>query len=249
MYAGKTLLDYTNLFSTNDYKKNYKIIYKYLKDKYVKSRVWIKKKDETRSYLLEEIKHDLLSEKNKKAFKYWNYVEHLFRLASTVIGCVSILVFASLVCVPVGITSSPVGIKICAITAGIKKHKSIIKKNKKKHVKIVLLGKTKLNIMEVLISKSLIDSYTSHDEFASVNNGLRECNEMKEEVKNFSVIFYINMFDISRETYEKNCIETIVDNNEILRLNKKHIEEGLDDKNLREITIKYHSDQKNIDMN
>ena len=70
MYTGKTLLDYTNLFSTNDYKKNYKIIYKYLKDKYVKSRVWIKKKDETRSYLLEEIKHDLLSEKNKKAFKY-----------------------------------------------------------------------------------------------------------------------------------------------------------------------------------
>ena len=70
MYAGKTLLDYTNLFFTNDYKKNYKIRYKYLKDKYVKSRVWIKKKDETRSYLLEEIKHDLLSEKNKKAFKY-----------------------------------------------------------------------------------------------------------------------------------------------------------------------------------
>ena len=70
MYAGKTLLDYTNLFFTNDYKKNYKIINKYLKDKYVKSRVWIKKKDETRSYLLEEIKHDLLSEKNKKAFKY-----------------------------------------------------------------------------------------------------------------------------------------------------------------------------------
>ena len=71
MLAGKTLLDYTNLFSPNDYKKNDKIIYKYLKDEYVKSRVWIKKIDETRSYLLEEIKHyDLLSEKNKKACKY-----------------------------------------------------------------------------------------------------------------------------------------------------------------------------------
>ena len=34
MLAGKTLLDYTNLFSTNDYKKNGKIIYKYFKDKY-----------------------------------------------------------------------------------------------------------------------------------------------------------------------------------------------------------------------
>ena len=34
MLAGKTLLDYTNLFSPNDYKRNDKIIYKYFKDKY-----------------------------------------------------------------------------------------------------------------------------------------------------------------------------------------------------------------------
>ena len=32
--AGKTLLDYTNLFSPSDYKNNDKIIYKYFKDKY-----------------------------------------------------------------------------------------------------------------------------------------------------------------------------------------------------------------------
>ena len=39
MPAGRNLLDYTNLFSPNDYKTSDKIIYKYLKDKYVKSRV------------------------------------------------------------------------------------------------------------------------------------------------------------------------------------------------------------------
>ena len=39
MLAGKTLLDYTNLSSPNDYKKNGKITYKYFKDKYVKSGV------------------------------------------------------------------------------------------------------------------------------------------------------------------------------------------------------------------
>ena len=33
MLAGKTLLDYTNLFSPNNYKKNEKIIYKFFKDK------------------------------------------------------------------------------------------------------------------------------------------------------------------------------------------------------------------------
>ena len=67
--------------------------------------------------------------------------------------------------------SSAVGIKICAITAGIKKYKSIIKKKKKKHDKIALLGKNKLNTIEVLISKALINSYISH-EFVSVNNDL-----------------------------------------------------------------------------
>ena len=72
-------------------------------------------------------------------------------LVSTVTGCVSISAFLSLVCVPMGIASSAVGIKICAVTAGIKNYKSIIKKNKKKHDKIVLLGKTKLDAIEVLI--------------------------------------------------------------------------------------------------
>ena len=125
-----------------------------------------------------------MSEKYKKTCKYLNYVEHLLILASTIVGYVSISAFASLVDIPVGITSSAVGINICAITAGIKKHKSVIKKKKKKHNKIVLLGKDKLNTIEVLISKSLIDSYISHNEFASVNNALREYKETKKEIKN-----------------------------------------------------------------
>ena len=71
--------------------------------------------------------------------KYLVYVEHLLILVSAVTVCVSI---SSLVYVPVGITSSAVVLKICAITAGIKKYKTIIKK-KKMHDKIVLLGKVK----------------------------------------------------------------------------------------------------------
>ena len=51
-------------------------------------------------------------------------------------------------------------------------------------MKMVLLGKDKLDTIEVLFYKSLIDSYISHDEFESVNNVLREYNEMKEEIKN-----------------------------------------------------------------
>ena len=52
-----------------------------------------------------------MSEKYKKTWKYFNYVENMLILASTVTGCASVFAFASLVCVPVGITSSAVGIK------------------------------------------------------------------------------------------------------------------------------------------
>ena len=52
------------------------------------------------------------------------------------------------------------------------------------HDRIVLLAKTELNTIKVLISKAVINSYINHDEFVSVNNMLREYNEMKEEIKN-----------------------------------------------------------------
>ena len=108
MLAGKTLLDYTNLFSQNNYKKNNKIEHKCFNDNYVKSRVE-DKTNERRIYLLEEINHnDLMSVKYKQTCKYLNYVEHLLISASTITGCVTISTFASLVCVPVGITSSSV---------------------------------------------------------------------------------------------------------------------------------------------
>ena len=56
MIAGKTLLDYRNLFSLNDYKRNGKIIYKYFKDKYGKYGIQTEKIDETRNYFLKESK-------------------------------------------------------------------------------------------------------------------------------------------------------------------------------------------------
>ena len=40
MAAGKTLLDYTSLFSANDHQKYDKIRYKYFKDKYDKKNIY-----------------------------------------------------------------------------------------------------------------------------------------------------------------------------------------------------------------
>ena len=77
----------------------------------------------------------------------------------------------------------------------------------------MLLGKAKLNAIEPLIYKTLIDSYMSHDKFVG------------------------NMINISRKACERNGVETIVDSDGVLRLNQKHIE-GLDHKELRLNTVK-----------
>ena len=108
----------------------------------------------------------------------------MFILSSAITACVSISVFVSIVCVPVGIPTSAVGVKISAITVEIQKYKSIKKKKKKKHDKIVVLQKDKFNTFEVLISKALINSYISHDKFVPANNVLREYYKVKKEIKN-----------------------------------------------------------------
>ena len=56
----------------------------------------LRKVDETRIYLLDEIKrNDLLCEKYKKTCNYLNYAEHSLILVSTVTYCVSVSAFAS----------------------------------------------------------------------------------------------------------------------------------------------------------
>ena len=113
--------------------------------------------NETRYYLIEEInQNELMNRKHKKICTSINYTEHFLILASTITGCVSTSAFASLIGIPIGITSSAIGLKICAITAGIKKYLrkriSVIKKKKKKHDKIVLLAKSKLNSIVAFLS-------------------------------------------------------------------------------------------------
>ena len=146
---------------------------------------------EIRRYLIEEInRNELMSKKHKKVFRVLNYIEHFLIAISTIAGCVSISAFASLVGIPIGITSSAIGLKIWVITTVIcviiKKYKSIIKKKRKRHDKKVLLVKSKLHSIEVLVSKALIDANISHDEFVLINNVPMEFYDMKGEIKSYN---------------------------------------------------------------
>ena len=94
----------------------------------------------------------LMSREHKRVCTILDYIESFLILVSTITECISISAFAYLLGIPIGITSFTTGLKNCAIAAGIKKYKSIIKKPKNKHNKTILLAKLKL--YRVLISKA-----------------------------------------------------------------------------------------------
>ena len=97
-----------------------------------------------RNYFLEQIKYNyLVSKKHNKVCNVLNYIEYLLILVSAVTGCVAVSVFAFSVGIPIGgITNSTVRLKICPITAEIRKYKSIITTKRKNHDKVVSLAKT-----------------------------------------------------------------------------------------------------------
>ena len=71
-----------------------------------------------------------MSKKHEKVYTTLNYIEHFLILASAITVCISISTFPSLIGIPIGNTSSAIRLKICAITAGIKRYKSIIRKKR-----------------------------------------------------------------------------------------------------------------------
>ena len=77
--------------------------------------------EESRNYLIKEInQNEFMSNKHKNIFTTLNYTEHFLILVSEVTGCISIYAFTFFLGIPIGITSSPIRLKIFAITLGIK---------------------------------------------------------------------------------------------------------------------------------
>ena len=75
------------------------------------------------------------SKKHKKVCSTLKYIEHCLILVSVVTGRILISVFTSLHGIPIGFTSSEIGLKSWAITTGIKMHKPIIKKRRRNMIR------------------------------------------------------------------------------------------------------------------
>ena len=67
---------------------------------------------EIKNYFIKETnQNELMSKKHKKVCRNLTYIDHFLVSASSITGCVSVSALASLVVIPIGITSFMVGLE------------------------------------------------------------------------------------------------------------------------------------------
>ena len=115
-------------------------------------------------------------------------MDKVLTVLSATSGGVCIIFSVSAVGAPVGIAGAGASFNlIFSLTTGIiKKLLGIARNKKKKHDKILMLTKSKLNSIETLVSQALIDLEISHEEFDKILKENDKYGKMKKNVTNIS---------------------------------------------------------------
>ena len=96
---------------------------------------------------------------------------------------VSIASFATVIAAPIGIKSASVSLAFSLCTGLVKKLLKATGNKKKKHNKIVMLPRSKLNSIESKISETSINNQISHEKFITIINKERNYRELKESIR------------------------------------------------------------------
>ena len=126
---------------------------------------------------------------SKKLSKYvttFDYTDQALIVLSATSGRVSVISFTSIVGARVGIASASFTLIFSLTTGIVKKLLNITRNKKKKHDKILMLAKSKLDSIETLVSQALIDMEISHEEFIAILRVKQKYERMTENVRNVS---------------------------------------------------------------
>ena len=104
-------------------------------------------------------------------------------LMSKRLGIISIASFATVIGIPVGIALASLRLAFSLSTGLVKKLLKITRKKKKKHNKIVMLARSKLNSIESKISKALMNNQISHEDFMTIIVEEKNYRELKESIR------------------------------------------------------------------
>ena len=138
---------------------------------------------EIKNYFLAGIRErELISKHFSKYIAFLDYFDKSLNVLSILSGSISIVSFASVIGAPSRIIGASF-VFIFSITSGFVKR--ILKKlryQKKKHNKIVILARSKLNSTENKIYKALIYNEISHEDFEKIINQEKKYPELKESI-------------------------------------------------------------------
>ena len=136
------------------------------------------------NYFIAEIKaRELMSKKLSKYISCFNYFDKSLIVLSLTSGGVSIASFATATGAPIGITSASLSLAFSLCTGLVNKLLKVTRNKKKKHNKIVMLARSKLNSIESKISEALINNRISHEDFITIINEERNHRELKESIR------------------------------------------------------------------
>ena len=113
----------------------------------------------------------------------FDYIDQALIVLSATNGGVSIISFTSIAGAPVGIASASFTLIFSLTTGIVKKLLNITRNKKKKHDKILMLAKSKLNSIETLVSQALIDMEISHEEFITILKEKDKYEKMKDNLR------------------------------------------------------------------
>ena len=134
-------------------------------------------------FLSRKNQRKLSSKKLSEYVAAFDYIDKVLIVLEAKSGGVSIIVFTSVVGAPVRIANASFTLILSLTTAIIKNLLSITRNKKKKHDKILMLAKSKLNSIETLISQELTDMEISHGEFIAILKEKIKYKKVKENVR------------------------------------------------------------------
>ena len=98
-------------------------------------------------------------------------------------GTIYIASFETVIVTPVGIASASVSIAFSTSTGIVKRLLKIMQNKNKKHNKIVMLARSKLNSVESKISEALINNEITHEDFILIINEEKNYRGLKESIR------------------------------------------------------------------
>ena len=144
----------------------------------------LNKINEIKDYFITEIKErELMSKRLSKYIASFDYFDKSLIVLSVTTGSISIASFATVIGAPVGMMSASCSLAFSITTGFVKKFLKTIRNKKKKHNKIVMLARSKLNSTESKISEALINNEISHEDFMTILNEEKKYRELKESIR------------------------------------------------------------------